>query len=245
MLSYPPHLVRQYLERFNIGAGHTVLDPFCGTGTTLVECKKLKIASIGIEPNPMAHFASTVKTQWSVSGQELLAVARKIAEATSVELVNQGYPDEQPTPLFNEACITAGNSPLLTLDEAQLSLLLRASISPVPLHKTLVLLRQINRHTTPPLADYCQLALARALVEAIDNLHFGPEVGVGKPKADAAVVREWFTRLSTIATDLDVLRRIPPVACEVLAGDARAVVGLSPGSIDAVITSPPYPNEKD
>ena len=45
VLSFPPHLVRDYIERFNISSHHCVLDPFCGTGTTLVECKKLGITS--------------------------------------------------------------------------------------------------------------------------------------------------------------------------------------------------------
>ncbi len=36
VLSYPPHLVRDYLEDFGLNGSHTVLDPFCGTGTTLV-----------------------------------------------------------------------------------------------------------------------------------------------------------------------------------------------------------------
>jgi tRNA G10 N-methylase Trm11 len=58
VLSFPPHLVRQHLERFEIGPGNTVLDPFCGTGTTLVECKKRGISSLGIEAHPMARFAS-------------------------------------------------------------------------------------------------------------------------------------------------------------------------------------------
>ena len=44
VLSFPPHLVRDYLKRFNLNSRHRVLDPFCGTGTTLVECKKLGIA---------------------------------------------------------------------------------------------------------------------------------------------------------------------------------------------------------
>src|SRR4051794_3285493 len=65
VLSFPPHLVRDYLERFGIGAGQHVLDPFCGTGTVLVEAKKHGISSVGIEANPLAHFASTVKTDWA------------------------------------------------------------------------------------------------------------------------------------------------------------------------------------
>ena len=40
VLSYPPHLVRQYVERFDLTSDDCLLDPFCGTGTTLVEAKK-------------------------------------------------------------------------------------------------------------------------------------------------------------------------------------------------------------
>src|SRR5207247_2083666 len=39
VLSYPAHIVRTYVERFGLDANHNVLDPFCGTGTTIVECK--------------------------------------------------------------------------------------------------------------------------------------------------------------------------------------------------------------
>src|SRR5258708_3145553 len=55
VLSFPPHLVRDYLAKFQIQAGQSVLDPFCGTGTTVVECKKQGIASVGVEANPMAQ----------------------------------------------------------------------------------------------------------------------------------------------------------------------------------------------
>jgi hypothetical protein len=66
VLSYPAHLVRDYISRFEVGPDGLVLDPFCGTGTTLVECKKLGIRSVGIESNPIASFASQVKVDWSV-----------------------------------------------------------------------------------------------------------------------------------------------------------------------------------
>src|SRR5438132_4364073 len=72
VLSFPPHLVREYLRRFGVSAGPSVLDPFCGTGTVLVECKKLGISSIGVEANPMAHFASAVKADWSPHADGLI-----------------------------------------------------------------------------------------------------------------------------------------------------------------------------
>ncbi len=48
VLAFPPHLVRAYLSRFAVAAGQCVLDPFCGTGTTLVECQKAAI--VGAAP---------------------------------------------------------------------------------------------------------------------------------------------------------------------------------------------------
>ena len=44
---FPPHLVRSYVERFGLSEGQTILDPFCGTGTTIVEAKKLGIGKCG------------------------------------------------------------------------------------------------------------------------------------------------------------------------------------------------------
>src|SRR2546426_12714566 len=78
VLSFPPHLVRDYIERFHLDGDHTILDPFCGTGTTLVECKKLGIPSVGIEANPMAHFASEAKVDWSPDPQGLIEHSRRV-----------------------------------------------------------------------------------------------------------------------------------------------------------------------
>jgi hypothetical protein len=81
VLSFPPHLVRKYLEKFAVGRNSMVPDPFCGTGTTLVECKKLGIPSAGIEANPVAAFASGVKVDWGSTPfnfEALLASRSKI-----------------------------------------------------------------------------------------------------------------------------------------------------------------------
>lgn len=62
VLSFPPQLVRDYLRRFELKPGKVVLDPFCGTGTTIVESKFEEVAAIGLlEANRFAHFASEVK----------------------------------------------------------------------------------------------------------------------------------------------------------------------------------------
>ena len=92
VLSYPPHLVRNYVAKFGLGARHRVLDPFCGTGTTLVECKKLGIDSIGIDANPACVLASRVKTNWDLDlrcieqlSQQVVASASPVAVYRSAE----------------------------------------------------------------------------------------------------------------------------------------------------------------
>src|SRR5579871_5377310 len=93
VLSFPPHLVRTYLDNFEIRRGHRVLDPFCGTGTTLVECKKLGVHSVGVEANPVAHFASQVKVDWTPSPDGLLQHAAVVARAAEAKLEEEGIED--------------------------------------------------------------------------------------------------------------------------------------------------------
>ncbi|MBW3624452.1 MAG: site-specific DNA-methyltransferase, partial [Armatimonadetes bacterium] len=97
VLSFPPHLVRDYLLQFALRSDQTVLDPFCGTGTTLVECKQHGIPSIGVEANPVAHFASSVKTDWDPDPEGLLHHARFVADIAGEILEAEEIPDE---PLF-------------------------------------------------------------------------------------------------------------------------------------------------
>jgi SAM-dependent methyltransferase len=240
VLSFPPHLVRDYLTKFGITKRHRVLDPFCGTGTTLVECKKLGIQSVGVEANPMAHFASRVKVDWSPTPKELSAHAKRVAEAVNASLEADG--------LFEalELFVAPSNGRgLLSLEESKLKLLLTNSISPVPLHKALVLIDRLNRGQNSRFFDHERLALAKALVSSISNLHFGPEVGVGKPRSDAPVVSSWLQNISSIADDLRAHGE-NFVKTEVHHADSRQLLSiLAPKSVDAVITSPPYPNEKD
>jgi hypothetical protein len=243
VLSFPPHLVRNYLQRFAADRNQRVLDPFCGTGTTIVECKKLGIPSIGIEANPMAHFASQVKVEWSIDPDRLVEHAGQVAEATQAELESSGIEDDD-LPLFSSGHKNLSQRRTLS-DECQ-GLLLTNSISPLPLHKTLVLLDCLKKHPDQRFQRHELLALAKALVYSISNLHFGPEVGVGPAKSDAPVIAPWLAEVHAMSDDLRKINSLKQVPAVVYHADSRQVLKvLEPCSIDAVITSPPYPNEKD
>jgi len=246
VLSFPPHLVRDYLVRFKTGSEQRVLDPFCGTGTTLVECKKLGITSVGVEANPLAHFASQVKVNWSPDPEGLYQHACHVAGAALKELREQGIEDET-LPLFRAPKRRATFSPRLrTLPAEAQDLLLTDSISPLPLHKVLVLLDHLERFRCTEYYAHETLALAKALVYSVGNLQFGPEVGVGPAKEDATVIGAWLAGVRKMAEDIRFLQSKADVPSVVHLGDARGLPGgLKPHSVDAVITSPPYPNEKD
>jgi hypothetical protein len=240
VLSYPPHLVRDYLHRFSVDSSMTCLDPFCGTATTPVECKKLGVPSIGVESHPMPFFAGQVKTDWTPDAEGLLAHANEIAHEAVAELAAQGITDDRNC----KAKIRQGD--LVALAPEAANLLLTNSISPLPLHKTIVLLAKMRERSGSQYHRHELLALARALVTKIGNLHFGPEVGVGPAKLDAPVVSAWMENIRAMVDDLHILRGRWQTPSTMIRADAREILKVvQPNSIDAVITSPPYPNEKD
>ena len=242
VLSFPPHLVRTYIERFGLSGEHWVFDPFCGTGTTLVECKKLGIPSIGLEANPVVHFAAQVKTNWRVDPEALKAHAQEVAEAAHAVMMAENVEDES----FFQPLDAKLPARLRTLDAEQQRLLIKDSISPRPLHKTLVLLEQLTKMYDGHAMKYERLALAKQLVYSISNLRFGPEIGVGRVKEDAPVIGPWLRGVQSMADDLHLVRDRRDIPVIVHHADARqAYEVVAPASVDAVITSPPYPNEKD
>ncbi len=189
VLSFPPHLVRNYIERFKLGPEHTILDPFCGTGTTLVESKLNGIQSVGLEANPFPRFASSVKLNWRVDPDLLEASADQTAKSALEIFRSQGIDDT--IPMTSEP----DGIPLKTPPPETTRLLLKNSISPLPLHKTLVLLDCLGECKKAPHFDHMVLALANALMFSISNLHFGPEVGVKKIKPDAPVIAPWLSEI--------------------------------------------------
>ncbi len=227
VLSYPPHLVREYVDQFELQSDAVILDPFCGTGTTMVEAKKLGIESVGIEAVPMSAFAAQTKLRWDVLPDDLVIDADLIAAAVEAEI---------------EESI---DEPSRTLTDAQAKLVPKNSISPKPLHQALIL-RDTIRAIGGSRQDHLLLALARQLPTAIGNLRFGPEIGLGQIKEDAPVVDLWNKQVNRMAADLKQWTDRKPTVARVIQGDARSLNGLlTPASVDAVITSPPYPNEKD
>lgn len=231
---YSDHLVSGLLDRFKLDCRHRVLDPFCGTGTTLVECMKKGVSCAGIEANPAALFATRVKTNWHLNPDLLLEHAATI-RAT--------YPRHlEDTESFRED-LTVGYL-------RSTGLLDRGWISSRPLRKSIAIKQAIRKlRTTSPHRNALMLALLSEIVGSASNIKFGPELYCGPQKHDASVLSGFENRVATMAKDLRVVRHTKAARVITLNGDARNCSQLvrdgNAGRFHAVICSPPYPTEHD
>ena len=249
VLSYPPHLVREYLEKFNADPRkHVVLDPFCGTGTTLVEAQKLGFEVAGVEGNPMAHLASRVKTNWGVETEKVEAALRRTLGEARTKLAALGVPEYGDLPLLSngDGHYEESLDPHGGLSEDEWKLIPAGFISPAPLAKVVALREVIVRMRTVEVRELLMLALAATIVDTAGNVGFGPEVYRKKAKQDAPVLEYFEKKARIMISDLEDVAesggRVPPA--HVMLGDARALERTSKLA-DILITSPPYPNEKD
>ena len=134
---------------------------------------------------------------------------------------------------------------LRTLEPDIEKLLLANSVSPLPLHKILVLRDSLRRRQHQPYYKHQLLAFANALTFSISNLQFGPEVGVGEPKEDVPVVATWLHKIDRMAKDLCQLSQFKNTHAVVHRADAREILKvIKPNSIDVIITSPPIPTKR-
>ena len=110
----------------------------------------------------------------------------------------------------------------------------------------MVLVEALDGEHDPAYSGHERVALAKILPSQVGNLRFGPEVGVGAVKADAPVVGPWLEQVRAMADDLRLLAPRDSTPTVVSGGDARVLgAGLERATVEAVICSPPYPNEKD
>ena len=81
---FNPQVVRALFNIYGIGRDSIVLDPFCGSGTTLVEAAHLGIQGIGTDINPLAVFIANTKlkclnVQWEILEKEFQQLIRNFS----------------------------------------------------------------------------------------------------------------------------------------------------------------------
>jgi hypothetical protein len=141
----------------------------------------------------------------------------------------------------------ATNAP--SLSEEQKKLIPTGFISERPLNRILILLKVLEAAVAgkpPEIREFFLLGVAHAIANGAGNFAFGPEIYRTKPKQDFDVLGHFTQRVFAMADDLETMRKLglDAVPADVIRDDARSLSQV-PDGIGAVITSPPYPNEKD
>jgi hypothetical protein len=248
VLSYPPHLVRQYLTSFGLAGDDLVLDPFCGTGTTLVEAKTNRVRSVGCDSHPFAALVSRVKTNWPLDAQALREVFRRILKHVEKLSADHGLPQFSFEPaMFQDETVLMPNGFRLTEEEEKL--LPTGFLSQRPLGRLLVLRDEIERQCKAyPVSfrEFFLITFAHVIANGAGNFAFGPEIYRTKPKPDYDVLGHFARHGDLMIREIVSLQTagLDKIPAKVVADDARTLHGI-PEGITGVITSPPYPNEKD
>lgn len=86
---FSPQLI-EYILTVNSQPGFSILDPFCGSGTTLFESARLNLSCYGADINPAAHFFSSM-----VIFSRLNHLEREHIRAEIINIVNKKITQEE------------------------------------------------------------------------------------------------------------------------------------------------------
>jgi hypothetical protein len=230
---FVPQLVELFLRRF-FRAGQTVLDPFAGSGTTLVEANPLGIHALGIELSPFNCLIARVKTQ-----------------PHDLKRLGQGVKDAlRRLEQFVEAMGSSlGAPPPRTTDSEYLN----AWLAPRALQQVLFYRGLIAEHEH---RDVLRVILSRTARSARLTRHYdlarpkkplkpGEQYWCIKHKRTCEPIQDalkFFRRYSrdTVARIKEYAALRTDAAVTILEGDARCAPLPEGTRLDGVFTSPPY-----
>ncbi|HSW41274.1 MAG TPA: DNA methyltransferase [Patescibacteria group bacterium] len=227
-----PQLAKALLNISGAPVGGVLLDPFCGSGTTLLEGMLNGFGAFGCDFNPLAAKISRAKTS-------ILTVPRETADL-SLRALMERVAQQGAVPEGMEQFASG------TQDE------LRNWFAEPVLYKLNWLLGQIRLLGNGAVVDYLEVVVS-SLVRDVSNQE-PTDLRIRRrkePLADAPVLQIFHGLLAQHQARLrkywSVAGRQPGsvIAPRVLEGDSRqfetmAALGLGPATVDCVVTSPPY-----
>lgn len=246
-----PQLVKALLNYSKIGKAAVVLDPFCGSGTMLVECFLQGIDSIGVDLNPLACFISRVKisTMKLEEINDLKAEINDLLEDVAGDFLFYGLP------LYGQSSIRLFMShrkpmnmkleKLRFPDMPNISLWFNQDV----LQKLLIIKRNILKIKDENIKNLCLLAFSNILREVSNQDPEQLRRMLRKKRLKRVPVyqtfKETLTRFYFTAYLCTLLKKKGVIEdsnadVRIYNADARNLDFLGDKSIDLVLTSPPY-----
>ena len=231
VMALPDHMVKSLLACLSPAKGNSFFDPYCGSGTSLVEAQHYGLNAYGIDANPSSVLASRVKTNWWIDLHRLHTMIDKLSNDASTVDANHDDPILrylQKSGMFDRGWIV----PSTASQAVAVKRWIDSNIADSEIH------------------DLFSLALLASVVNDLSSVKFGPELycvpSVGEhSNAVDAVLR----RLRRMATDLKGVST-PASITQVRLGDARDTRSVQTAvewecNPVYIVTSPPYPTDHD
>lgn len=231
-------VLTRYLQR-NGSHSPLVLDPFCGVGTTLVQCQRRGVHSIGFEINPYAAMASRVKTNaLHLNKYVLESIASQYRQWMAIDKSTTSGNSHAPEGLQAQRHPPDGFKSRIPFYSEKV------------LRQVLKTLDFINTIIDPAIKEVFLIALGSVMVK-FSNYSYEPSLatrpGSGKPLVDDAPVSDILgAKLDEMLTDISAVQE---ESHEVLPRTRiwedsfeQADRYIADESIDLAITSPPYLN---
>ena len=223
---YSHKLVESVFDRYDIGVGGLVADPFLGTGTTSIVAKFRGVNSVGFEPHPYVCLVARTKLMSDLDPADLWSAMYSVldrADATHVHPFELGVYPELVYKCFTE--------PVLS--------------------KLTAIRNSIQDITDGDVSSFFELALAKTL-RRVTTAGAGWPYIAPSPHARRTVQRspvdEFQRAVADMIEDLRHLHslNLPPSEHSVInEGSAEMPRYVDDATIDLIITSPPYLNNYD
>ena len=221
-----------FLETVNLPSESTILDPFCGSGTVLLEANVRGYHAVGIDINPLARLICQVKTT-PINPDDLKC---QLAVILRKALRSRALPDPQPT-------LDYWISAPARVGIHRLSDAIRQIVDGDCRAFFVVALSSIIRQIS--LADPAIPPLVRLREERADVAGIRYQKALQKAKSTTtSSVYDTFVAAATSniqrMSELEGLRKTLGHSQVSETSEEAAQTRLLPESVDAVITSPPY-----
>jgi len=223
---FVPQIPRILIEALT-DVGDTVLDPFCGSGTSLVEASILGRYSIGFDLNPIAGLISRVKTT-SLSEAQFSQISSLLHNLDRLLI---------PISRGDYRNCDADIPEFLNRDHW---------FQPFVQHELGILRKMIWEITDETARNFLKIALSAIIVKVSNQDSDTRWVAVQKLIRTGDVVRAFLTKARDMLKRIREYAQLHPLPTQVHIESLNEVGDLIPQkSIDLIITSPPYLNSFD
>lgn len=221
------------------GSRSVILDPFCGSGTTLVEARAAGLPSVGSDVHPLAVMIASSKT-WTVPTARRREL-EQVAEAICQMAIEEGK-------AARRAGYRGGGKIDRGRDPSARDRLLGQWLAPHVRRELELLLRLIDEHgeTDSELAAHLRVALSAILHKVSRRTSDTDKRQTERRIARGAPARLFRDRVVQLCAGLAALSRTDGPRPKIELCDARELDRIvEPASIDLIVTSPPYAGTYD